>query len=127
VATHNSLLICHCSWLSLAYCRSLAAGADSVFCCLGTTRGVAGSADQFRKVDRDYVAATAQAAKAAGTPFFALVSAQGARPNVWASDFKPLHGLLYMKTKGQVGLLRCHALERCWKIGTGALAVHPPL
>jgi hypothetical protein len=35
---------------------------------------VAGSAEQFRKVDFEYVAATA--AKAAGMPYFGLVSAQ---------------------------------------------------
>ncbi|EFN55849.1 hypothetical protein CHLNCDRAFT_145410 [Chlorella variabilis] len=77
------------------------AGADSVFCCLGTTRAAAGTADQFRKVDLEYVAATARAAKAAAVPTFALVSSQGARPSVWATDLKLLHGLLYMKTKGQ--------------------------
>jgi oxidoreductase len=120
------------------------AGADSVFCCLGTTRGVsatagtavtgrfravfwvpppcsghpppcagsttpasllqvAGSADAFRKVDLDYVAASARAASAGGVPHFSLVTAQGARAGVWASDLKPFHGLLYMKVKGQVG------------------------
>ena len=35
-------------------------------------------------------------------PHFALVSAPGANPRVWASDWKLFHGLLYMKTKGQV-------------------------
>lgn len=39
-------------------------------------------------------------------PHFALVSAQGANARVWASDWKLFHGLLYMKTKGQVGLGR---------------------
>jgi uncharacterized protein YbjT (DUF2867 family) len=37
----------------------------------------AGSAEVFRKVDHDYVAAAA-AAKAAGVPYFGLVSVQGA-------------------------------------------------
>lgn len=37
-------------------------------------------------------------------PHFALVSAQGANAGVWASDWKLFHGLLYMKTKGQVGV-----------------------
>ncbi|GAB4813542.1 hypothetical protein N2152v2_000588 [Parachlorella kessleri] len=76
-------------------------GADSVFCALGTTRPTAGSAVAFRKVDLDYVEATAKAAKAAGAPHFSLVSAQGANPRIWASDLKILHPLLYTKTKGQ--------------------------
>ena len=77
------------------------AGADSVFCALGTTRGVAGSADAFRKVDFDYVAAAAKAAAAANIPHFSLVSAQGASSSLPSSDFKLFHGLLYSKTKGQ--------------------------
>lgn len=63
---------------------------------------VAGSADGFRKVDLDYVAASARAASAGGASHFSLVSAQGAKAGVWASDLKPFHGLLYMKVKGQV-------------------------
>lgn len=77
------------------------AGADSVFCCLGTTRGAAGTADAFRKVDLHYVEAAARAAAAGGVPHFSLVSAQGAKAGVWASDWKPFHGLLYMQTKGK--------------------------
>ncbi|KAL4451875.1 hypothetical protein ABPG75_007537 [Micractinium tetrahymenae] len=76
------------------------AGADSVFCCLGTTRAAAGSAEAFKKVDLHYVEAAARAAAAAGVPHFSLVSAQGARAGLWASDLKPFHGLLYAKTKG---------------------------
>lgn len=76
-------------------------GADSCFCSLGTTRGVAGSADAFRRVDYEYVAAAARAAAAARVPHFALVSAQGANARVWASDLAPFHGLLYAKTKGR--------------------------
>ncbi|KAL4424870.1 hypothetical protein ABPG77_002093 [Micractinium sp. CCAP 211/92] len=76
------------------------AGADSVFCCLGTTRAAAGSAEAFKKVDLHYVEAAAKAAAAAGVPHFSLVSAQGARAGLWASDLKPFHGLLYAKTKG---------------------------
>jgi hypothetical protein len=37
---------------------------------------VAGSAEQFSKVDFEYVAAAATAAKEAGVPYFGLVSAQ---------------------------------------------------
>jgi oxidoreductase len=67
---------------------------------LGTTRSSAGSAEAFKKVDFHYVDAAAAAAKAAGARHFSLVSAQGASPGLWASDWKPFHGLLYAKTKG---------------------------
>ena len=39
------------------------AGFDAGFCCLGTTRKDAGSAEAFRKVDYDYVTNVAQAAR----------------------------------------------------------------
>lgn len=68
----------------------------------------AGSAEAFKKVDLHYVEAAARAAAAAGVPHFSLVSAQGARPGLWASDLKPFHGLLYAKTKGLVRRCRCH-------------------
>jgi oxidoreductase len=79
---------------------ALSSGIDSVFCALGTTRAAAGSASSFKQVDFEYVAAAARAAKAADIPHFSLVSAQGANPRVWASDFKAFHGLLYAHTKG---------------------------
>ena len=62
----------------------------------------AGSAEQFRKVDLQYVKAAAQAAQQAGARQFSLCSAQGANANTWASDLAFAHGLLYKKTKGQV-------------------------
>ena len=62
----------------------------------------AGSAEAFKKVDLHYVEATARAAVAGGVPQFGLVSAQGARAGIWASDWKPFHGLLYAKCKGLV-------------------------
>jgi oxidoreductase len=62
----------------------------------------AGSAEAFKKVDQEYVAASAELAKASGAKYYGLVSAQGANPNVWASDLKPFHGLLYTRTKGLV-------------------------
>uniref|UniRef100_A0A7S0WUK6 NAD(P)-binding domain-containing protein n=1 Tax=Chlamydomonas leiostraca TaxID=1034604 RepID=A0A7S0WUK6_9CHLO len=77
------------------------AGADAVFCCLGTTRAAAGSAEAFLKVDYGYVCATARAAKAGGAPHFALVSSAGANANMWANDWKIFHSLLYPRTKGQ--------------------------
>lgn len=78
------------------------AGVDTVFCALGTTRGAAGSAEAFAKVDRDYVAAAARAARAGGVPHFSLLTSQGANANVWAPSWKIFHGLLYSKVKGQV-------------------------
>lgn len=70
------------------------------FCCLGTTRSAAGSADQFRRVDLTYVESAAKVAKQCGSRVFGLVSAQGARASIMSSDMKLFHGLLYMKTKG---------------------------
>lgn len=75
--------------------------AHTVFCTLGTTRKVAGSAAQFRKVDLEYVKQAAQAAKQAGAQQFTLCSSKGANANIWANDFSLCHPLLYMKTKGQ--------------------------
>jgi hypothetical protein len=69
-----------------------------LYCCLQD----AGSAEVFKKVDHDYVAAAAAAAKAAGVPYFGLVSAQGANAGMPASDWKLLHPLLYTRTKGLV-------------------------
>jgi uncharacterized protein YbjT (DUF2867 family) len=65
---------------------------DDAFCCLGTTRRVAGSAAAFRRVDLDYVVAFAQLAKRAGAQRFMLVSSLGASPG---SPF------LYPRTKGE--------------------------
>jgi hypothetical protein len=76
---------CRYLWVCLPFCLPSLA----VLHCLAQA---AGSADAFKKVDLDYVAATARAAKAAAVPAFALVSAQGAKAGVWASDFKIFHG-----------------------------------
>ncbi len=54
--------------------------ADAVLCALGTTMGVAGSREAFRRVDHDYPVAVAQHAIAAGTPTYVLNSALGASP-----------------------------------------------
>lgn len=53
-------------------------------------------------MDLEFVAAAAAVAKKAGARHFSLVSAQGANANMWASDLKPLHALLYTQTKGKV-------------------------
>ncbi len=52
--------------------------ADDVFCCLGSTMKKAGSKAAFRKVDHDYVVATARLGLAGGARRFLLVSAVGA-------------------------------------------------
>jgi uncharacterized protein YbjT (DUF2867 family) len=50
---------------------------DEVFCCLGTTRKKAGSAEAFRKVDLHYPVTAATLAKAQGARFF-IITAVGA-------------------------------------------------
>jgi uncharacterized protein YbjT (DUF2867 family) len=55
-----------------------ALAADDAFCCLGTTRAKAGSAEAFRRVDFDAVEEFARAAQAAGAKRFLLVSSSGA-------------------------------------------------
>lgn len=85
----------------------------------------AGSAQAFRQVDLHYVEATTQAARAGGAPHMCLVSAAGANAALWANDWKPFHGLLYAKVKGQVrwihsldtyrvGLKICQILHSSW-------------
>ena len=52
--------------------------ATVAFCCLGTTIADAGSQAAFRKVDHDYVVASAHYALKAGAQIFLLVTAMGA-------------------------------------------------
>lgn len=65
---------------------------DDAFCCLGTTRRDAGSAEAFRRVDFDYVTAFARLALRSGAKRFLLVSSVG------ASARSPF---LYPRTKGE--------------------------
>lgn len=65
---------------------------DDAFCCLGTTRRAAGSAEAFRRVDFDYIVAFARLAKRAGARRFLLVSSVGASAR---------SRLLYSRTKGE--------------------------
>lgn len=65
---------------------------DDAFCCLGTTRRDAGSADAFRRVDFDYVTAFARLALRSGAKRFLLVSSVGASARSM---------LLYPRTKGE--------------------------
>jgi len=65
---------------------------DVSFCCLGTTRGDAGSAEAFRKVDLGYASAFGRISQRIHVPSMHLVSSQGANANSW---------FLYPKTKGE--------------------------
>lgn len=67
--------------------------ADAILSALGTTIKQAGSKDQFRRVDYDYVLKFALLAKQAGTPCFVLNSSLGANPE--AKGF-------YLQVKGEL-------------------------
>lgn len=69
------------------------AQADQVFCALGSTIRQAGSQEAFRKVDFEYPAALARAARSLGARHFLLVSALGA-----AAD----SSVFYSRVKGEV-------------------------
>ena len=66
---------------------------DHVFICLGTTIKVAGSQENFRKVDIDYCLSVAQRAKKSGANTLSLISSIGAKSS--SKNF-------YLKTKGQL-------------------------
>ncbi|MHA7845083.1 NAD(P)H-binding protein [Serratia sp. D1N4] len=66
---------------------------DVVFCCLGTTRRQAGSAEAFRHVDYQLAIETALAGQRLGAQHCLAVSAIGANPR---SQF------LYNRTKGEM-------------------------
>ncbi|HNY40620.1 MAG TPA: NAD(P)H-binding protein [Bryobacteraceae bacterium] len=85
-------------------------GATHLFCCLGTTMKRAGSKEAFRQVDLDYVTRFAEAGRAAGAGFMALVSSVGA-------DEKA--GSFYLKVKGE-------AERRLEEIGFEALHIFRP-
>jgi len=69
------------------------ATAQIAVCCLGTTIKQAGSQENFRRVDHDYVLAFARAARAAGVQHFMVVTALGA--NAKSLTF-------YNRVKGEV-------------------------
>ncbi|KAF6019456.1 HTATIP2 [Bugula neritina] len=66
---------------------------DVGFCCLGTTKKDAGSAEAFRRIDFDYVHELATYAKEGGVKHFHYVSSAGADKN---SSF------LYARVKGEI-------------------------
>jgi uncharacterized protein YbjT (DUF2867 family) len=66
---------------------------DAVLCALGTTIKQAGSKQQFRHVDYDFVMHAAELARAAGTSCFVLNSSLGADAS---------SGNFYLKVKGEL-------------------------
>jgi len=67
--------------------------ADDVYCCLGTTIAVAGSRENFRKVDFVYPTTMANAMRANGATQYLLVSALGADKS---------SSIFYNRVKGEV-------------------------
>lgn len=67
--------------------------ADDVYCCLGTTIAVAGSKENFRKVDLEYPLSLANICKQNGAKQYLLVSAMGADAN---------SNIFYNKVKGEL-------------------------
>lgn len=65
---------------------------DAVACALGTTRAIAGSPEEFRRVDHDLPVRFAELARAAGASSYALVSSVGADPSARNS---------YLRVKGE--------------------------
>jgi uncharacterized protein YbjT (DUF2867 family) len=66
---------------------------DQIFCALGTTIKVAGSQEQFRRVDHDYPIAAARLGLAHGAQHYLLVSSLGANPR---------SRVFYNRVKGEV-------------------------
>ncbi|MCG8476935.1 MAG: oxidoreductase [Cytophagales bacterium] len=78
--------------------------ADDMFCCLGTTIKKAGSREVYRKVDCDYVLASARLGLKAGVRHFLIVTALGANPD---------SRIFYNKIKGETEqLLEMLAFEQ---------------
>lgn len=67
-------------------------GVDQAFCCLGTTRAVAG-AEGFVKVDHDYVLRAAEILRSSNCPDFHLLTSKGSNAGSW---------FLYPSTKGRI-------------------------
>jgi len=83
---------------------------DDVYACLGTTIKVAGSQENFRRVDHDYTVLVARLARGQGARRLALVSSVGASPK--ASNF-------YLRVKGDTE-------ENVGALGYETLAVARP-
>ena len=67
--------------------------ADDIFCCLGTTMKQAGSKDEFRKVDYEYVIRLAEIFQKKGGRQFLVVSAMGANSK---------SSIFYNRVKGEM-------------------------
>lgn len=79
---------------------------DDAFCCLGTTRRIAGSDEEARRIDVDLVLAFARAAQACGVRRFEVLSSVGAAAG-------SRHAYLRAKAEMEAGLasLRLPALD----------------
>ena len=73
--------------------KELCSEHNAFFCCLGTTRRQAGSAQAFFHIDCEIPARLAQIAKDSGVGLASLVTSQGANPNSW---------FFYLRTKGEI-------------------------
>ena len=73
--------------------KELCSEHNALFCCLGTTRRQAGSAQAFFHIDCEIPARLAQIAKDSGVGLASLVTSQGANPNSW---------FFYLRTKGEI-------------------------
>lgn len=91
--THPKLSVIQIDWDQLNQYGDAFIGVDSVFSCLGTTIRKAGSQQQFRKVDLDYVVAGAKLAKQAQVRQFLAISSVGADPKSKA---------FYSRVKGEM-------------------------
>lgn len=67
--------------------------ADAAICTLGASLMAAGSREEFRRIDHDYVLSAAQRIRDASTPTFVLLSACRAHPRSW---------FFYTRTKGEL-------------------------
>lgn len=74
-------------------------GATNVFNCIGTTRKIAKTAENFVAIEAGITESTAKFAKQAGVPHYSVVSAQGANVNVPAVSW--FHPMLYTNTLGR--------------------------
>ena len=72
---------------------------DTIFICHGTTRGKAGGADMFKKIEIDLTANVVELAAQNKVERVSLVSAQGANADKSAVDW--FHPLLYIQTLGR--------------------------
>lgn len=92
-AAHPGLRIIPVDWDEFERFEEAFADVHSVYCCLGTTIRKAGSREQFRKVDVEYVLKSAALARRHGVRQFLVVSSMGASPDV--RNF-------YLRTKGEM-------------------------